>query len=382
MVNFELTDEQQLVQQTARDFASRELQPQALKRDKEEIFPQRELLMLAELGMMGVNISSEYGGSEAGVVAYSLAITEIAHGCASTAVAMAVTNMVAEVIQKYGSADQREKYLPKITSGEYSAAAFALSEPHCGSDASDLKTTAKQTPQGWLLNGTKQWITSGDKAGVIVVWARTSDTPGHKGISTFLVEQGVEGMEVGKHEDKMGLRGSTTVPLIFDDCLLPADALLGGEGEGFPVAMTALDGGRIGVASQALGIGVAALDEARAYALERKTFGRALAQHQAIQFMMADCRTELEASKFLTLRAALLKEQGKLFTREASMAKVYSSETANRVCYRALQIHGGYGYTRDYTIERLTRDARVTTIYEGTSEIQRMVIGRALTHGS
>ena len=378
MPSFELTEEQQLIQQMARDFATRELRPKATQRDKEEIFPREELALLAELGLMGVNVPAEYGGSEAGVVAYSLAITELAKACPSTTVAVAVTNMVAEVICKYGSPEQQETYVPRITSGQYSAAAFALSEPQCGSDAAGQKTTARRTDDGWLINGTKQWITSGDNAGVSVVWARTNDRPGARGISTFLVEAGTPGMEVGPHEDKMGLRGSTTVPLIFDDCLVPHGALMGEEGAGFPVAMTALDGGRVGIASQAVGIGLAALEEARSYALERKTFGKPIAKHQAIQWMLADCKTELEAARLLALRAAWLKERGQPFTREASMAKVYASETANRVCYRCLQVHGGYGYVKDYPIERMTRDARVTTIYEGTSEIQRMVIGRLL----
>ena len=378
MPTFELSEEQQLIQQMARDFATRELAPKAAQRDREEIFPLEELAMLADLGLMGVNVPAEYGGAEAGVVAYSLVITELAKACASTTVTVAVTNMVAEVICKFGSPEHIEKYVPMITSGEYSCAAFALSEPQCGSDAAGLRTTARKTDEGWVLNGAKQWITSGDHAGVMVVWARTREEPGPRSISAFLVESGVQGLEVGKHEDKMGIRGSTTVPLTFDDCLIPADAILGEEGGGFPVAMTALDGGRVGIGSQALGIGLAALKEARDYALERKSFGKPIANLQAIQWMLADTATELEAARLLTLRAAWLKEQGKPFTQEASMAKLYSSEAANRACYRGLQVHGGYGYVKEYAIERLTRDARVTTIYEGTSEIQRLVIGRTL----
>ena len=378
MPTFELTEEQQLIEQMARDFATRELAPKAAQRDREEIFPLEELAKLADLGLMGVNVPGEYGGAEAGVVAYSLVITELAKACASTTVTVAVTNMVAEVICKFGSPEHIEKYVPLITSGEYSCAAFALSEPQCGSDAAGLRTTAKLTDGGWLLNGAKQWITSGDHAGVMVVWARTREEPGPRSISAFLVEAGTPGLEVGKHEDKMGIRGSTTVPLTFDDCLIPADAILGQEGGGFAVAMTALDGGRVGIGSQALGIGLAALSEARNYALERKSFGKPIGNLQAIQWMLADTATELEAARLLTLRAAWLKEQGKPFTQEASMAKLYSSEAANKACYRGLQIHGGYGYVKEYPIERLTRDARVTTIYEGTSEIQRLVIGRTL----
>ena len=378
MPSFELTEEQLLIQQMARDFATRELAPMAFERDAQELFPTKELAMLAELGLMGVNVPEQYGGAEAGVVAYSLAISELARGCTSTTVAVAVTNMVAEVICQYGSEEQKEKYVPRITGGEYSCAAFALSEPQCGSDASGLKTTARRTDSGWVLNGTKQWITSGDHAGVMVVWARSNDRAGSKAISTFLVEQGAPGLVVGKHENKMGLRGSTTVPLTFEDCEVPHSALMGAEGGGFPVAMTALDGGRVGIGSQSVGIAQAALDEAKRYALERQAFGKPIATKQAIQWMLADSATELDAARLLTLRAAWLKEHKRPFTREASMAKVYASEAANRICYRALQIHGGYGYVKEYPIERLTRDARVTTIYEGTSEIQRLVIARLL----
>ena len=378
MVSFELSEEQSLIQQTARDFAERELRPRAAERDRHCTFPEEELLRLARLGLMGINVSSEYGGSEAGVVAYSLAVTELARACPSTAVTVSVNNMVAEVVAGYGREELRRRVLPRMTGGEYCCSAFALSEAHCGSDAAALRTTAKPVSGGYLLNGSKQWISHGDRAGALVVWARTSPQPGPKGVSAFLVEGGAPGLSVGKHEDKMGMRGSSTVPLAFEDCLVPEGALLGKEGEGFKVAMTALDGGRIGVASQALGIGLCALDEARRYSLERQAFGGPLSDLQAIQFMLADCKVELEAARLLTLRAAWLKERKQPFTREASMAKLYSSEAANRVCYRALQVHGGYGYTKEYAVERCARDARVTTIYEGTSEIQRLVIGRDL----
>jgi alkylation response protein AidB-like acyl-CoA dehydrogenase len=379
MVSFELSEEETLIRETARDFAQRELAPTAAARDRESLFPTEELRKLAGLGLMGITIPAEYGGSEAGAVAASLVITEISRGCASTAVMVSVSNMVAEVIAAYGSEAQRRRWLPRMTSGELGVSAFALSEPHCGSDASALRATARRTADGWILDGTKQWITAGDHAGVIVLWARTNERPGPKGISAFVVPRGAPGLSAGRHEDKMGLRGSTTVPLALEDCRLPADALLGEEGGGFAVAMTALDGGRIGVASQAVGIAEAALAEARRYALERTSFGVPLAEHQAIQMMLADCKTELEAARLLALRAAWLKRERLPFTRAASMAKLYASEAANRICYRALQVHGGYGYTKEYAVERLARDARVTTIYEGTSEIQRLVIGRDLT---
>ncbi len=378
MVSFEPTEEQQMIRDMARDFAQRELAPKAAERDRSGAFPRDELVKLAGLGLLGVNVPERYGGAEAGVVGYSLAITELAKACASTAVAVAVTNMVAEVISRFGTVAQRERYVRMITEGRAIAGAFALSEPRCGSDPGALTTRARPTDDGWVLDGSKQWITSGDHAGVFVVWARSNDRPGVQGISCFLVEKDTPGLHIGRHEDKMGLRGSSTVPLTFEDCRVPKDALLSDDGAGFSIAMVALDGGRIGVASQALGIGLAALDEAIAYAKERKTFGQPIAKHHAVAAMLADMACELDAARLLVLRAAMLKDAEKPFTREASMAKLYTSEAANRACYAGLQIHGGYGYTKDYAIERLTRDVRVTSIYEGTSEIQRLVIGRSL----
>ncbi|MCA9673278.1 MAG: acyl-CoA dehydrogenase family protein [Myxococcales bacterium] len=380
-MSFEPTEEQLMVQKTAREFAARELAPKAAERDHEGTFPRDELRKLAELGLLGVNVPDAYGGAEMGVVAYSLAVTELARACASTTVAVCVSNMAAELICTYGSEAQKQRYARAIVDGSACCGAFALSETHCGSDAAALRTTARRDGDSWVLDGSKQWITSGDHAGVLVVWARTDNQGdrGARGIAAFIVEGGSEGLHVGKHEDKLGLRGSTTVPLTFESCRIPGDAMLGNDGDGFRLAMTALDGGRIGIASQALGIGLAALDAARDYARERSAFGRPIADKQAIQWMIADSATELEAARLLTLRAAMLKQAGVPYTREASMAKLYASEAANRVCYRALQIHGGYGYTRDFPIERMSRDVRVTTIYEGTSEIQRLVIGRSLT---
>jgi alkylation response protein AidB-like acyl-CoA dehydrogenase len=302
---------------------------------------------------------------------------EIAQGCASTSVTMAVNNMVAETIVKFGSDEQKRKYVPEITSGRFPAASYGLSEPGGGSDAAALRTTARRDGSGWVLNGTKQWITSGDQAGVIVVWARTGGE-GSKGISAFLVERDTPGITVGKHEDKMGLRASTTVSLAFDDVRLQGSAMMGAEGQGFIIAMTALDGGRVGIASQAVGIGTAALDAAVRYAKERQAFGQPIANYQAIRFMLADVATEMDAARLLALRAAGLKEAGKKFSREASMAKVFASEKANRACDIAVQVHGGYGYIDEFPAERLYRDARVTTIYEGTSEVQRIVIAREI----
>jgi alkylation response protein AidB-like acyl-CoA dehydrogenase len=378
MIDFELTDEQRLIREMARDFAQKELRPRARERDRSGAFPEQELRQLAALGLLGVNVPETLGGAEAGVIAYALAMIELAAGCAATAVAVSVTNMVAEIIVRFGTKEQREAHVPRIQSGEYLAGAFALSEPQAGSDASAIKTTAEKVAGGWVLRGNKQWITSGDRAGIIVVWARTEPGPGSRGISAFLVPQNAKGLSCGPHEDKMGLRGSSTVPLILDDCTVGEDALLGDRGDGFRIAMAALDGGRIGIAAQALGLGQAALAAAVRYAKEREAFGGPISRLQAIQWMLADSATELEAARLLLMRAAWLKEHGRPFTREASMAKLYSTEAAWRACDRALQVHGGYGYVRDYDVERYLRDVRVARIYEGSSEIQRLVIARAV----
>ncbi len=370
-----LSESQRLVQETARAFAEREIAPHADELDRREEFPLRQLAGLAELGMMGVNVSSRYGGAEAGVVAYSLAVQEVARACASTAVTMSVTNMVAEVIERFGSEAQRQRYLPKLCSGEGVAGSFALSEAAAGSDAGSLETRAERDGDAWNLRGAKQWITSGDEASVILVWARTGG-PGARGLSCFVVDQGAPGMSVARREEKLGLRASSTVSLAFDDCRVPTDSLLGGENEGFKVAMMALDGGRIGIASQALGIAQAAFEEGVGYARERRQFGRAIGEFQALQHMLADSRAELDAARLLTLRAAWLKETGQPFSCEAAIAKLYASEAAFRICDRNVQIHGAAGYVRGYAAERHLRDVRVTRIYEGTSEIQRNVIAR------
>ena len=375
-MDLDLTETQQLIVRTARDYVERVVRPVAAELDRDERFPKEILKELAELGLMGVNIPSELGGAEAGAVAYSLAMMEVARGCASTAVTMSVTNMVAEVITTFGTHEQRAKYVPRITSGEYVAGAFALSEPEAGSDPGSMRTTAERTAEGWIIRGQKQWITSGSYAGVFVVWARTGGA-GTKGLSAFLVEGGTPGLKPGKHEDKLGLRASNTVPLTFDDCLVPEGALLGVENQGFKIGMMALDGGRIGIASQAVGIATASLEEATAYARERRQFGKSIGDFQAIQWMLADSKTELEAARLLTLRAAQMKESGVAFSPEAAMAKLFASEAAGRICDRGVQIHGGYGYVRDFPAERHLRDVRVTRIYEGTSEIQRTVIARA-----
>lgn len=376
-MNLEPNEAQALVQRTARDFATRRVAPVAAELDRSERFPTELLQGLAELGLLGVNVRHEYGGAEAGPVAYSLAMMEIARACASTAVAMAVTNMVGEVIQRFGSEEQRQTHLPKLTSGQHVVGAFALSEPAVGSDPGSLGTVARRDGGDWIIDGQKQWITSGGHAGVLVVWARTgAPASGTRGISCFLVERGAPGLTVGKPEDKLGLRASNTVPLTFEQCRVPDSARLGDEGAGFRIAMMALDGGRIGIGSQATGIAMAAQAAALEYAQQRRAFGKAIVEHQAVAFMLADNATEIAAARLLCLRAAELKERGEPFTREASVAKLFASEAAQRVCNRAMQVLGGYGYIREFPVERYLRDVRVTTIYEGTSEIQRLVIAR------
>jgi len=374
---FDLNEAQALVRNTARDYAQKTLAPIAAQLDREARFPREQLAELAELGLMGVNVPEQYGGAAAGAVAYALAMMEIAQGCASTAVTMAVNNLVAETIVRFGTEDQKKRYVPEITSGRFVAASFGLSEPHAGSDAGALRTTARRDGAEFVINGSKQWITSGDRAGVIIVWARTGE-PGTRGISAFLVEGGSKGLHVGRHEDKMGLRASSTVSLAFEDLRVPESAMLGSLGRGFPVALSALDSGRVGIACQAIGIGTAALDAATRYAKDRRAFGQPIAENQAIRFMLADAATEMDAARLLALRAAAQKEAGKPYTREGSMAKLFASEKANKACDVAVQVHGGYGYIDEFPVERHYRDARITTIYEGSSEIQRIVIARHL----
>ncbi|QDE97673.1 acyl-CoA dehydrogenase family protein [Myxococcus xanthus] len=374
-MNLELTETQTLIRDTARKFARERVAPLARTLDREERFPTDLFRQLGEMGLLGVNLPARYGGSEAGVVAYALAMMEMAAADASTSVAMAVTNMCGELINAFGTDAQREKYVTRLASGEAIAGSFALSEAHAGSDPGALRTTAVRRGDVWVLNGSKQWITSGAYAGVMVVWARTSPA-GNKGLSCFIVEGGTKGLIIGKHEDKMGLRSSNTVSLTFEDCEVPAENLLGAEGQGFRLAMVALDGGRIGIAAQACGVGRAALEATVAYVKDRQAFGQPIGEFQGPRFMLADMQTQLEAAELLTLRAASMKEKGQPFSREASMAKLFASEMSNKVADKAVQLHGGYGYIDEFPVERFFRDARVQTIYEGTSEVQRMVIAR------
>jgi alkylation response protein AidB-like acyl-CoA dehydrogenase len=369
---------QALVQKTARDFAERVILPRAAAIDASEAMPDEILRGLGDLGLMAVNVPADLGGAGAGAVAYALAVQEVARACASTAVTMSVTNMVGETIAHFGTGAQKGRHCPVLARGDQGLGCFALSEPDAGSDPGAMKSTARRDGGDWVLCGSKQWVSGGSAAAVLIVWARTAPPgTGARGISCFLVEQGAHGLRFGRPEDKMGLRGSSTVPIELADCRVPAGALLGQEDEGFKVAMMALDGGRIGISAQAIGIARAALEESVRFAKDRQTFGVPIANHQAIQAKLADMQTQIEAAQLLSLRAAWLKEARRPFTREASMAKLFASEMAVRVCNDAVQIHGGYGYTRDFAAERHLRDARVTTIYEGTSEIQRLVIARS-----
>lgn len=378
-MNLSLTEEQVMIQDMAKKFAESELAPVAAKLDEigdQDLF-KNNLSQLAELGFMGLNVKAEYGGVEAGTVAFSLAITEIAKACASTAVTTSVTNMVAEVIQAVGNEQQKQAYLPKICSGEYLAGGFCLTESSAGSDPAGMKTTALKDGDEYVLNGSKLYITSGNFADVFVVWAVTDpEARKGKGISCFIVESGTMGMTIGKAEDKMGQKASPTNEVHFQNCRIPASALMGVENKGFGIAVGELAGGRIGIGSLALGIGLAALDYAKEYCKERKQFGQAIANFQGLQWMLAERYTEMEAARLLLMQAAYIKDQGQPFGTAASMAKLYAAEKANKACYDALQLMGGAGYIKEYPLERMARDVRITAIYEGTSEIQKVIISR------
>ena len=379
-MDFKLKDEQVMIQKMACDFARKELAPVAQKLDKDKDFSllADNLKKMAQLGFMGLAVPECYGGSQAGVVAYSLALTEIGKVCASTAVTMSVNNMVAELLVEFGTESQRQKYISKLLGGEYVAGSFGLTESSAGSDPTGMRTTAVENEGGYLLNGSKMFITSAEYAGFFIVWAITDKKAKRgKGMSAFIVERDTPGCIVGKNEEKMGQRGSAANEVLFEDCQIPRENLLGELHDGYSIALAELAGGRIGIGSMAVGIGLAAMDYATNYAKERVQFGKPISSFQAIQWMIADAYTELEAAQLLILKAAFLKETGQQFAREAAMGKLYASEAANRACYKAVQILGGYGYVEDYPVERYYRDVRVTTIYEGTSEIQRLVIARS-----
>ena len=368
------TEEQRSIQAIARNYARQSLMPKAALRDQESIFPNEEIKELGSLGFLGVTVDEQYGGSQAGTIAYAMIMRELGYADLSVSITVSVINMVAETIQKVGSEQQKKTYLPTLCQGGYGPASFALSEPDVGSDINGVTTSATKTSKGYCLNGTKQWVTSGNHAGLFIVFAKTETTKTQHDLSAFLIEGRPEGLSVASVEDKMGLRGSNTVQLVFDNVIIPEQSLLGKEGDGFKVAMIALEGGRLSIASQALGVSYAAIDTACDYAKQRKQFQKLIASHQAVGNMLADAVTWAKASEMLVMRAASYKERGISCVKEISIAKLFATEKAQRICDIALQVHGGYGYTKEFPVERLYRDVRVMTIFEGSSEIQRKII--------
>lgn len=377
-MNFQLNEEQLAVQQAARDFARNELLPGVIERDTHQKFPAEQIRKMGELGFMGMMVDPRYGGGGMDTVSYVLAMEEISKVDASASVCMSVNNsLVCWGLETFGSEQQKSKYLKRLATGEI-IGAFCLSEPEAGSDATSLHTLAIDKGDHYLLNGTKNWITNGGSASVYIVIAQTDPQKRHKGINALILEKGMPGFVIGKKEDKMGIRGSDTHSLMFTDVKVPKENRIGDDGFGFTFAMKTLNGGRIGIAAQALGIASGAYDLALAYAKERKAFGKKLAEHQAIQFKLAEMATEIDAARLMVWRAAYLKDRKEDFVRAAAMAKLYASQVAQHVTTEAVQIHGGYGYVKEYHVERLMRDAKITQIYEGTTEIQKLVISRDL----
>ncbi len=377
-MEFQLTDDHLMIRQAARDFAQQVLKPGVIDRDRDMKYPTEEVKQMAELGFLGMMVSPEYGGGGMDTVSYVLAMEEISKVDSSCSVIMSVNNsLVCWGLEKYGTEEQKQKYLPDLATGK-KIGAFCLSEPEAGSDATSQRTTAEDKGDHYLLNGTKNWITNGGTASVYLVMAQTHPELGHKGINCLIVERGMDGFVVGAKEDKLGIRASDTHTLIFNDVKVPKENRIGDDGFGFKFAMKTLTGGRIGIASQALGIASGSYELALEYAKTRKAFGKEIAQHQAIQFKLADMATEIEAARLLVMKAAWLKDNHMDYDIASSMAKVFASETAMRTSVEAVQIHGGYGYVKEYHVERLMRDAKITQIYEGTSEIQRIVISRGV----
>ncbi|MDC1403046.1 acyl-CoA dehydrogenase family protein [Crocinitomicaceae bacterium] len=377
-MNFELTEEQIAVRDAARDFAQNVLKPGVIARDNEQRFPKDEIQQLGELGFMGMMVSPEYGGSGMDTMSYVLAMEEISKVDASASVCMSVNNsLVCWGLEKYGNEEQKQKYLVDLASGK-KIGAFCLSEPEAGSDATSQRTTAIDKGEHYLLNGTKNWITNGSSASTYLVIAQTNVEAGHKGINAFIIERGMEGFIVGAKEDKLGIRGSDTHTLLFNDVKVPKENRIGEDGFGFTFAMKVLSGGRIGIAAQALGIAGGGFELATAYSKERKTFGKEIYKHQAIAFKLADMATEIEAAKLLVYKSASDKDSGRNYDQSSAMAKLYASKVAMEQTVEAVQIHGGYGFVKEYHVERLMRDAKITQIYEGTSEIQKIVISRNL----
>jgi butyryl-CoA dehydrogenase len=376
-MDFELTDEQQLIRDAVREFAAAEVAPIAAELDRDHRFPSELLPRLAEMNLMGMPYPEKEGGAGADYVSYVIAVEELSRACASTGIILSAhTSLATWPIFKFGTEAQKERYLPDMASGRR-LGAFALTEPAAGTDAAAGTATATLHGDGYALNGSKMFITNAPYADVYIVFAKTDPERGTRGMSAFIIEKGAAGFSVGEAEHKLGIRGSSTPPVYFSDCRVPKEALLGGEGEGFKIAMQTLDGGRIGVSAQALGIAQAALDASVAYAKERIQFGKPIATLQAIQWMIADMATEIDAARLLVYRAASCVDQGQPYSTEGAMAKLFASETATRVAGKAIQIHGGYGYTESYPVERNYRDAKITELYEGTSEVQRMVIARS-----
>ena len=375
---FELTEEQQMIRDAARDFARSELKPGVIERDEHQTFPAEQIKKLGELGFLGMMVDPRYNGAGLDTVSYVLAMEELSKIEAATSVVVSVNNsLVCYGLEKYGTEAQKEKYLKPLAAGEH-IGAFCLSEPEAGSDATSQRTTAEDKDDHYLLNGTKNWITNGSTASTYIVMAQTHPEKGHRGINALIVEKGMEGFTVGPKENKLGIRASDTHSLQFNDVRVPKENRIGEDGFGFKFAMNTLEGGRIGIAAQALGIASGAFELAVDYAKTRQTFGKPIAQHQAIQFKLADMATQIEAARLLCLKAAWLKDQGMPYGEAASMAKLYASEVAMQTTIEAVQIHGGYGYVKEYHVERLMRDAKITQIYEGTSEIQKMVISREI----
>ncbi len=375
---FDLTDEQRMIQETARNFAQKEVLPVAAELDETGRFPAELVRQMAELGFMGVAVPEEYGGSGMDNVCYAIAMEEISRACASTGVIMSVNNsLVCDPILKFGSEETRKEFLAPLASGK-NLGCFGLTEPGAGSDAGAQKTTAVRDGDCYVVNGTKNFITNAPNADVIVVFTMTDKAKAHKGITAFVADMKSKGISLGKPEKKMGIKASATASVIFEDVRVPAKNRLGGEGDGFKIAMNTLDGGRIGIAAQAIGIARASLEDALAYSKDRKQFGQPICDFQAIQWMLADIATEIDAARLLTWRAAWMKDRKMRHSKESAMAKLCASETAMRAGVKGIQIHGGYGYVREYPAERHFRDAKITEIYEGTSEIQRLVISSAL----
>jgi butyryl-CoA dehydrogenase len=373
-MSYKLTNEQLMIQAMVREFSRKVVAPEAAERDQTKEFPAQILKKMGELGFLGMMIPPEYGGEGADTISYVLALSEIAYSCASTAVVMSVHNsIVCESILHFGTEDQKNRYLKSLAAGKI-IGAFALTEPHAGSDPVAQSTTAVRDGDSYVINGVKRFISTGKNAGLVIVTAKTDETQRHKGISAFIIPRKTPGLVIGRTEDKLGLRASDTTDLIFEDCRIPAENLLGQEGEGFKIVMKGLDSGRIGIAAQSVGVAQAALDAAVKYAKERDQFGQKISKFQGLRWIIADMATEIEAARQLMLSAASMKDRGEKYTAQASMAKLFASEMVNRITAKALQMHGGYGFTKDYAVERFFRDARVFTIYEGTSEIQRIVI--------